>query len=112
MFYISNCTFKLNFKLANYLYSFICVSDGAMLNTVQISLPSCSYYGLTAKWSRSNMGTNWEGGLVIRDVTGDGLEDIVYAGGGSDIIYVLNGNTGATIYLHSAGLVSIVSRTL
>jgi len=52
---------------------------------------------LTAKWSRSNLGTNWEGGLVIGDVTGDDTEDIVYAGGGSDIINVLNGATGATI---------------
>ena len=52
---------------------------------------------LTAKWSRSSMGTNWEGGLVIGDVTGDGAEDIVYAGGGSDRINVLNGATGATI---------------
>jgi hypothetical protein len=52
---------------------------------------------LTAKWSRSDLGTNWEGGLVIGDVTGDGSEDIVYAGGGSDIVYVLNGATGDTI---------------
>ncbi|MGD6934074.1 MAG: LamG-like jellyroll fold domain-containing protein [Candidatus Bathyarchaeia archaeon] len=52
---------------------------------------------LTEKWSRSSMGTNWEGGLVIGDVTGDGSEDIVYAGGGSDTIYVLNGATGSTI---------------
>jgi hypothetical protein len=52
---------------------------------------------LTAKWSRTSMGTNWEGGLVIGDVTGDNAEDIVYAGGGNDIIQVLNGATGATI---------------
>jgi len=61
---------------------------------------------LTAKWSRSGMGTNWEGGLVIGDVTGDGLEDIVYAGGGNDIIYVLNANTGATIATYSNGRIS------
>jgi len=52
---------------------------------------------LTPKWSVSGLGSNWEGGLVIGDVTGDGREDIVYAGGGSDIIYVLNGGTGARI---------------
>ena len=45
----------------------------------------------------SGLGTNWEGGLVIGDVTGDGQEDVVYAGGGSDRIYVLNGNNGNTI---------------
>jgi len=52
---------------------------------------------LTPKWSRSNLGTGYEGGLVIGDVTGDGSEDIVYAGGGSDRINVLDGDDGSTI---------------
>jgi len=52
---------------------------------------------LTPKWTRSGMGTNWEGGLVIGDVTGDGSEDIVYASGNNRTILVLNGATGATI---------------
>ena len=52
---------------------------------------------LTPKWTRSSLGSNYEGGLVIGDVTGDGQEDVVYAGGGSDIIYVLNGQNGNTI---------------
>ncbi|MGQ9680720.1 MAG: InlB B-repeat-containing protein [Candidatus Bathyarchaeia archaeon] len=50
---------------------------------------------LTFKWSRSGLGSNWEGGLVIGDVTGDGREDIVY--GGNDLLSVLDGSTGATI---------------
>ncbi len=50
---------------------------------------------LTPKWTRSGLGTNWEGGLVIGDVTGDGSDDVVY--GGNDQLVVLNGNTGATI---------------
>ncbi|XHH09194.1 MAG: LamG-like jellyroll fold domain-containing protein [Candidatus Bathyarchaeia archaeon] len=61
---------------------------------------------LTAKWSRSSMGTNWEGGLVIGDVTGDGSEDIVYAGGGSDRINVLNGATGTTIATYTNSRIS------
>jgi hypothetical protein len=52
---------------------------------------------LTPKWTRTGMGTNWEGGLVIGDVTGDGQEDVVYCGGGSDIVYVLDGDDGSTI---------------
>jgi len=52
---------------------------------------------VTPKWTRTGLGTNWEGGLVIGDVTGDGQEDVVFAGGGSDIIYVLNGQNGNTI---------------
>jgi hypothetical protein len=47
------------------------------------------------------MGTNWEGGLVIGDVTGDGQEDVVYGGGGSDRIYVLSGTDGSTIAYYS-----------
>ncbi|MCJ7609594.1 VCBS repeat-containing protein, partial [Candidatus Bathyarchaeota archaeon] len=50
---------------------------------------------LTPKWTRTGLGTNWEGGLVIGDVTGDGQEDIVY--GGNDNLVVLNGDTGLTI---------------
>ena len=50
---------------------------------------------LTSKWAHSNLGTNWEGGLVIGDVTGDGIEDVVVAGG--ETVYVLNGNNGNTI---------------
>jgi len=52
---------------------------------------------LTPKWTRTGLGSNYEGGLVIGDVTGDGREDVVFAGGGSDTIYVLNGLTGSTI---------------
>ena len=52
---------------------------------------------LTPKWTRSGLGTNWEGGLVLGDVTGDGQEDVVFAGGSSDTIYVLNGQNGNTI---------------
>jgi hypothetical protein len=52
---------------------------------------------LTLKWSRSSLGSNWEGGLVVGDVTGDGVEDVVFAGGGYDRVVVLNGKTGATI---------------
>ncbi len=52
---------------------------------------------LTPKWTRTGLGTNWESGLVIGDVTGDGQEDVVYCGGGSDTIYVLNGDDGSTI---------------
>lgn len=37
---------------------------------------------LTPKWTRSSLGSNYEGGLVIGDVTGDGQEDVVFAGGG------------------------------
>ena len=54
---------------------------------------------LTPKWTRSGLGTNWEGGLVIGDVTGDGQEDIVY--GGNNQLVVLNGNTGANIATYS-----------
>ena len=32
---------------------------------------------LTPKWSRSGLGSNWETGCVIGDVTGDGQEDVV-----------------------------------
>ncbi len=61
---------------------------------------------ITPKWTRSGLGTNWEGGLVIGDVTGDGVEDIVYAGGGNDIIYVLNGNNGNTIATYTNNRIS------
>ena len=62
-----------------------------------ISPTSAASTVLTPKWTRSGLGSNWEGGLVIGDVTGDSLEDVVFAGGGSDRIYVLNGATGAAI---------------
>ena len=52
---------------------------------------------LTPKWTRTGLGSNWESGLVIGDVTGDGVEDVVYAGCGSDRVYVLDGNDGSTI---------------
>ncbi len=61
---------------------------------------STAHTVLTFKWSRSSIGTNWESGMVIGDVTGDGREDVVYCGGGStggDTIYVLDGITGDTI---------------
>ncbi|MBS7631721.1 VCBS repeat-containing protein, partial [Candidatus Bathyarchaeota archaeon] len=50
---------------------------------------------LTPKWTRTGLTSNWEGGIVIGDVTGDGREDIVY--GGNDNVYVLDGRDGATI---------------
>lgn len=56
---------------------------------------------LTPKWTRSALGTNWESGLVIGDVTGDGQEDVIYAGGGNDMIYVLNGDNGNIIATYS-----------
>ena len=58
---------------------------------------------LTPKWTRTGLGTNWEGGLVIGDITGDGQEDIVYAGGGSDVVYVLDGDTGSNIATYTNG---------
>jgi len=58
---------------------------------------------LTPKWTRSGLGTNWEGGLVIGDVTGDGVEDVVYAGGNTHQLAVLNGTNGATIATYSNG---------
>jgi hypothetical protein len=64
-----------------------------------IPMASAAPGDLTAKWSRSGLGTNWEGGLVIGDVTGDGAEDVVY--GGNDRLSVLNGNTGAVIATYS-----------
>ena len=42
---------------------------------------------LTPKWRRTSMGTNWESGLVIGDVTDDGQEDVVYCGGSSNVVY-------------------------
>jgi hypothetical protein len=56
---------------------------------------------LTHKWTTPGLGTNWEGGLVIGDVTGDGQEDVVYAGqlsgGSNDRVYVLDGDNGDTL---------------
>src|SRR4030065_2775055 len=60
---------------------------------------------LTLKWSGSH-GTNWEGGLVIGDVTGDGVEDVVFAGGGSDRVRVLNGVNGAIIATYTNSRIS------
>ena len=66
-----------------------------------LMIPQASAAGpttvLTPKWTRTGLGTNWESGLVIGDVTGDGAEDVVFGGGGNNIIYVLDGITGATI---------------
>src|SRR4030065_2685181 len=59
---------------------------------------------LTPKWTRTGLGTNWEGGLVIGDVTGDGSEDVVY--GGNNRLVVLNGNTGAEIASYSQSRIS------
>lgn len=61
---------------------------------------------LTSKWTRAAAGTNWEGGLVIGDVTGDGVEDVVFAGGGSDIVMVLNGANGNTIATYTNSRIS------
>ena len=58
---------------------------------------------LTPKWTRNSLGTNWEGGLVIGDVTGDGQEDVVYCGGSQDTIYVLDGDDGSTIATYNNG---------
>ena len=67
--------------------------------TVAVGFDDSSSFGLetvlTSKWTRSGLGTNWEGGVVLGDVTGDGVDDVVY--GGNDNLVVLNGNTGATI---------------
>ena len=52
---------------------------------------------LTPKWTVSGLGSNWESGLVIGDVNGDGQEDVVYAGCGNDRVYVLDGTDGSTI---------------
>lgn len=54
---------------------------------------------LTPKWTKTGFGTNYEGGLVIGDVTGDHQEDIVY--GGNDQLVVLDGKTGNTIATYS-----------
>ncbi len=65
-----------------------------------IQIPSASAQPttvLTPKWTRSNLGTNWEGGLVAGDVTGDGVDDVVFAGGGAETVYVLNGINGNTV---------------
>ena len=35
---------------------------------------------LTSKWSRSGLGTSYEGGMVIGDIDGDGHEEVVVAG--------------------------------
>ena len=56
---------------------------------------------LTAKWTRSGLGTNWEGGVVLGDVTGDGIDDVVY--GGNNRLDVLDGITGATIASYAQG---------
>jgi hypothetical protein len=54
---------------------------------------------LTYKWTSAHLGTNWEGGVVVGDVTGDGVEDVVF--GGNDQLVVLNGNTGSVIASYS-----------
>jgi hypothetical protein len=64
---------------------------------IRIQPVSAAETVLVPKWTRSGLGSNWEGGLVIGDVTGDGQEDVVFAGGGSDRIYVLDGDDGSTI---------------
>ena len=65
------------------------------IGIISIQPASAAETVLTPKWTRTGLGTNWEGGLVIGDVTGDGQEDIVW--GGNDNLVVLNGNTGATV---------------
>ncbi len=58
---------------------------------------------LTGKWTRSGLGTNWESGLVIGDINGDGAEEIVYSGynltnSANRRISVLNGTNGNILY--------------
>jgi hypothetical protein len=67
------------------------------ISRVVLPVSAQSTLVLTAKWSRSGLGSNWEGGLVIGDVTGDGQEDVVYAGCGNDRVYVLDGYDGSTV---------------
>ena len=85
----------LNFSLISVLV----ISMFILPLTLMIPQASAStpHTVLTPKWSRTSLGTNWESGLVIGDVTGDGQEDVVYCGGSSDTLYVLDGATGATI---------------
>ena len=85
----------LNFSLI----SILVISMFILPLTLMIPLASAAAGDLTPKWTRSGLGTNWEGGLVIGDVTGDGSEDIVY--GGNDQLVVLNGNTGAITATYS-----------
>jgi len=77
----------------------ISVMFGDLLFLVQPAFAAPSTV-LTLKWTRTGLGTNYEGGLVIGDVTGDGIEDVVCAGGTR--VYVLNGNNGNTIASYSS----------
>ena len=60
---------------------------------------------LTPKWYTSGLGTNYESGMVIGDVDGDGDEDIVFSGyNAADPsqrhISVLDGSTGDLLYTY------------
>ena len=62
------------------LISILTISMLILPLTLMIPQVSAAETVLTAKpwYSRSGLGTNWEGGVVLGDVTGDGIDDIVY----------------------------------
>jgi uncharacterized repeat protein (TIGR02543 family) len=71
------------------------VTISPLISLISIEPASAAVTVLTSKWTRSGLGTNWEGGVVLGDVTGDGVDDVVY--GGNDNLVVLDGITGSTI---------------
>ena len=52
-----------------------------LVTPLALMIPQASAAGpttvLTPKWTRTGVGTNWESGMVVGDVTGDGQEDVV-----------------------------------
>lgn len=89
---------RLNHKSSKSILSIalmLTVIISPLICLINIEPASGAVTVLTTKWTRSGLGTNWEGGVVLGDVTGDGVDDVVY--GGNDNLVVLDGITGNTI---------------
>ncbi len=93
--YFSKNRLRNNSKSILTILLLVAVTIAPLISLISIEPASAAVTVLTSKWTRSGLGTNWEGGVVVGDVTGDGVEDVVY--GGNDNLVVLDGNTGSTI---------------